>query len=289
MPIRTIVVALDPAVELETLLDQALKIARRMEGHLEVLLLQPDLSELAAAYPALARMCPIEKIRIDSEDVARTMAARFEAWRERRDVPARIVDRMLGSTYATWTACEGSPIIGLLRRARLADLVVMMKPDGHGGLGDVLVEAAMFDSGRPLLLVPGPSDIPLLERVAVAWNSSLPAVRALSAAMPFLHEAEHVEILSLAAPHPREADPCMISGEDVVEALSWQGARASVGHVALQPDEGPGAALLREATALGVSLLAMGAFTHSRVRGAGLGGVTGYMLQHAEIPLLMAH
>ncbi len=57
----------------------------------------------------------------------------------------------------------------------------------------------------------------------------------------------------------------MISAEEVVEALAWQGVQAAAAHVDVQSDEAVGAALLREAKAFRVSLLALGAFTHSRV------------------------
>ncbi len=204
---RTIMVALDPTVEIEMLLDRALAIATRMGGHLEVLLLQPDLAEMAASYPALARICPLDQIELDRRKSADATCAAFEAWRDKHGLPDQIVSRMLRSTYAKWSIWQGPPVIGMLRRGRLADLIVMAMPNGQASLNAVLVDAAMFDSGRPLLLIPGASDVPMLEHVAVAWNSSLPAVRCLAAAMPFLHEAERVDILAVAAPHARDADP----------------------------------------------------------------------------------
>lgn len=288
MPIRTILVVVDPSSAIERLLDAAHRIARRMEGHIEVLYLQPELSELSAHFSHPEYPLPLRELEAVNQQARTAMLARFEAWRERQGLPANIVRSMLHSTFARWSCGEGSPVIGLLRRARLADLIVMTM-QGRVGLTATLVDAALFDSGRPVLLVPAASEGSMLERVAVAWNSSLEAVRGLNAAMPFLHEADRAEILGVAGPHPANADPAMISIGEVVEALSWQGIQAGAIHVEVHDGEATGAALLREVDHCGISLMALGAFTHGRIPGAALGGVTGYMLEHAKIPLLMTH
>lgn len=288
MPIRTILVVVDPRSKIEMLLDVAFGVARRMEGHLEVVYLQPDLAELAAHFSHPEFTFPVKGLEVVNQRSQKEMLARFDAWREHQGLPERIVKSMLRSTFARWASWDGPPVIGLLRRARLADLIVTAA-QGQVGLTANLVDAALFDSGRPVLLVQNAVEGPLLERVAIAWNSSLEAVRSLAAAMPFLHEAEQVDILALANPHSANADPSMISVEEVVEALSWQGIQARAVHVEVKDGEAAGAALLRAATTCGVSLLAMGAFTHSRACGTALGGVTGYMLEHAKIPLLMTH
>jgi nucleotide-binding universal stress UspA family protein len=286
LPIRTILVVVQPLTQLEITLDGALGLAKRMEGHLEVLLLQPDPAELFADYPHQG-IPNTEELGAVNARRSIELQARFEAWRDDRGLPASIVDTMLGSVYARWTDWKGPPVSGFLRWGRLADLIVMAAPGDRPGLGAALLEAALFGSGRPVLVLPGPVACPLLARVAVAWNSSLPAVHGLAAAMPFLHEAEQVDIFAVAAPHDAESDPSMIAAADVVEALSWQGVRARAVHPDILEHENVGAALLREAAALDVSLMALGAFMHSRIGGEKLDGVTGWLLKNARIPLLM--
>jgi nucleotide-binding universal stress UspA family protein len=286
LPIRTILVVVQPLTQLEMVLDGALGLAKRMKGHLEVLLLQPDPAELFADYPNQG-VPNTEELGAANARSSIELQARFEAWRDDRGLPASIVDSMLASVYARWTDWHGPPVSGFLRWGRLADLIVMAAPMDRPGLRAALLEAALFGSGRPVLILPNRVGCPLLERVAVAWNSSLPAVRSLAAAMPFLHEAEHVDIFAVAAPHAADADPSMIAAVDVVDALSWQGIRARATELDLLDHESVGGALLREAAALDVSLIAMGAFTHSRIGGEKLDGATGYLLKNTKIPLLM--
>ena len=286
MPIRSILVPVVPGVNLEVVLDAALGLARRMEGHLNVLLLQADPAEFVRDFPELDTGL-IEQITDQNAQRDAAMQRRFDVWREGKQLPASIVSSLLRTVYARWSASDGPPVAAFLRRARLADLIVTAVPSDMSGLGATIVNAALFDSGRPVLVVPGDVRGSLLDRVAVAWNSSLPAVRSLAAAMPFLHEAEQVDILAVAVRHERDADPSLISAEAVVEALSWQGVRARAVHPGIEDGETAGAALLREAAVLGVSLVALGGFSYGHASGASLGGVTATMLKNATVPLLM--
>ena len=286
MPVRSILVAILPGTDLEVMLDAALALARRMEGHLNVLMLQPDPSEIVLNYPTLGGS---PAARASDENVSREAALRqrFETWREAKHLPAEIVSSLLRTVYARWSSTDKSPVSGFLHRARLADLIVLAPPIDLGVFGAAIVDAALFESGRPVLVVPGPIRRSLLDRVAVAWNSSMPAARSLAAAMPFLHEAEQVDILAVASAYQDDADPSFISAEAVVEALSWQGVHARAVHPTIEDRETAGAALLREGAGLEITMLALGAFSHGSMSGASLGGVTAAMLKNATIPLLM--
>ncbi len=291
MSIRTILVVLEVDSAVEQLLDGALEIARAMEGHLEILLLQGDPEQLLAdcAFTPLGSI-PIQALN-EGRDAAETeIKRRFTAWRDARDLPGDIVDHRLRTTYARWSSWQGRAEIGLLRRGRLADVIVMALQPRRLGLRSALVDAALFDSGRPVLFLPGVPVVPPLGRVALAWNDSLQAVRCLACSLPFLHEAERVFVLSISSgPDDIGGDSASIPAEDVVEAMTWQGINASLVRVAPKSGETIGARMLREAADLDVGLLALGAFTHSRVREALLGGVTRHVLDHATIPLLMIH
>jgi nucleotide-binding universal stress UspA family protein len=50
-----------------------------------------------------------------------------------------------------------------------------------------------------------------------------------------------------------------------------------------------GEAVLAAATAEGSDLLVKGAFTRNRLRQMIFGGATSHIMQHADLPLLMAH
>ena len=50
-----------------------------------------------------------------------------------------------------------------------------------------------------------------------------------------------------------------------------------------------GETLLQAAHACGADMLVMGAYAHAPMRRLILGGVTKYMLEHADLPVLMRH
>ena len=291
MSIRTILVVLEMDTMVEQLLDGALEVARAMESHLEVLLLQGDPEQLLAdcAFKPLGAIP--SKALTDARDAgAKEIRSRFAAWRIARELPDDIVDHKLRTTYARWSTWHGRAEVGILRRGRLADVIVMAAQPRRLGLSSVLIDTALFDSGRPVLFLQGTPVVPTLGKVALAWNDSLQAVRCLACSLPFLHEAERVYVFSVSAVQgPQESDRSSIPAEDVVEAMTWQGIKASLVRIRPEGDETVGGRLLREAADLDVGLLALGAFTHSRVREALLGGVTRHVLDHAKIPLLMIH
>lgn len=292
MTMRTILVTLLPDAELERVLDGALLVARRMSAHIEALLLQPDPLSIAGDYAAgsLACVIPIQTMRDETSVTAIAMEKRFTVWRESRELPQSLIDRKLGTTYAHWSRWDGGPEIGLIRRGRLTDLIVMGLPAQRVALRAALLDIALFESGRPVLLLPAPIVVPPLTRVAIAWNGSLQAARSLFSAMTLLHEAEEVVVLTIDAEHEQQPwDSATIPADDVIESLAWHGIRARRASVVPENKEVIAAALLREAAALDISMMVLGAFTHSRVREALLGGVTRYVLDHAKIPLLMMH
>jgi nucleotide-binding universal stress UspA family protein len=118
------------------------------------------------------------------------------------------------------------------------------------------------------------------KRVAIAWRDDTRAAKAVLPALRCLGRAEQVHVLAgvrQGAEHPA-----------LPQVLLDHGIKAEM-HV-LQI--GPGAfgqALLIRAHELGSDMLVMGAYAHSRLREALLGGVTRYMLAHADLPVLMRH
>jgi len=294
MPVRTLHVALTPEMEFEPLLDAALAFAQKLQGHLEVSFLQPDLTSLSADYAMTVAAASYPIIAYDellSQRRRRAEAAHavFEGWRHKHALPDTLVDHMIRSCYARWTQSEDQPEVAFIHRARLADVTILQLKHKRYGLETSLLDAALFESGRPVLLLRTPLVTPPLDHVALAWNGSLQAVRSLAHATPFLHAADTADIFFVPSPRSVAHGRVMIEPEEVAEALRWQGVRARVIRIAPQPDEPVGAALLRVAGEEGVSLLAMGAFTHSRLREAMLGGVTRHVLDHAGIPVMMSY
>ncbi len=169
------------------------------------------------------------------------------------------------------------------RRGRLADLVLVAGTSlSEDGSFAPAIEAAIFETGRPLFMVPGPPPEALGRVVAVAWDGTMEAARAVNAALPLLARAENVFVLT-ADMEKAHAKPSEIAGylaEHGVAAQTW----------AFMPGDGPlGEVLLAEAGESRADMLVMGAYGHSRLREMVLGGVTRSVTAKATIPVFMAH
>lgn len=166
-------------------------------------------------------------------------------------------------------------------RGKPADLIVLArpgKPDGEAAL-----HAAIFETGRLLLLVPSASSAsPVFGlHMAIAWKVSEQASRAVTAAIPWLKQAAQVSVLTVGTPTTSAPD-------DALALLKDHGIEAEsvlVEHGA----ESAGAELLRQAHAIGADCLVMGAYRHNRLLETILGGVTHHMLKGADLPLFMMH
>lgn len=176
------------------------------------------------------------------------------------------------------------------RLARYADLVVATRPYGPGqtALAVAVVEAEIFGSGAPVMLVP-PAKLDLREpfrRPLVAWNETEESLRAIRLSMPVLGAAAHVDVVIIDPPShsPERSDP----GGGVCVMLSRHGIKAEVSVLAnTMPRVSD--ILMRFAREHGNDVIVMGAYGHSRFRESLLGGATREMLGSSPIPLVMAH
>jgi nucleotide-binding universal stress UspA family protein len=123
----------------------------------------------------------------------------------------------------------------------------------------------------------------LTDNILIAWNGSLEASRAVFGAMPLLRLAKRVTIFT-ALEYEAEA----VHLDDLGVSLRDRGIRTP--EVIFPTGErSTGAALVMAAETHHATLIVMGAYTHSRMREAFLGGVTRHLLAHAPAPLLMSH
>ncbi|WP_193369979.1 universal stress protein [Pelagibius marinus] len=168
------------------------------------------------------------------------------------------------------------------RRGRLVDLVVMPHPALIDGDESASMDAALFGSGRPVLVAPADLKSGFGNKVAIAWDGSREGAAATTAALPLLKQASEVVIITA-----RE-------DEDVMEPSSL--ARYLAGHGvkgktwAYTPgSESIAEGLLDQADHAGADCLVMGAYGHSRLRERILGGATEGILENAKIAVLMKH
>jgi nucleotide-binding universal stress UspA family protein len=186
---------------------------------------------------------------------------------------------------ARWIDVEGMVEDVVREWGSRADWIVVERP-GHRDYGTTWhgIRAALFTTDRPVLVLP-PTPHPSFGcRIAIAWRDDRRddehTTKAVLAALRCLTRAERVHLLAgLREGAGQPAIPAILSEHDIAVELHL----LPIGSGAF------GAALLAEAHRVGADMLVMGAYVHHPLRGWLLGGVTRYMLAHADLPVLMRH
>ncbi|MBU8541407.1 universal stress protein [Falsiroseomonas tokyonensis] len=281
MAIKDILVHLDAAPASAARLDFAADLALRHAAHLVGLhvidILLPVFAGAEIGGGAvMAEM--ITQMEADAVVAARPVEAAFRE-RLRRD-----------ELSGEWRQVSGSLPSQLALHGRYADLVVMgqAEPDSPSPAGSAAVQAALFESGRPVLLLPH-SGAPhrLGRRALVAWNARREAARAVHDALPLFAGMREVIVLTV-APELGMNGHGEQPGADIAAHLARHGLKVTV-RLAPGSDVAAGEVLLNEAADLGADLLVMGGYGHSRFREFVLGGVTRTVLKQMTLPVLMSH
>lgn len=172
--------------------------------------------------------------------------------------------------------------------ARYADLVLIGSRDSHGDktMWDRLVQSTVFQTGRPLMIVPEGSHYPF-DKVSIGWNASKEAVRAVHDAMDLITAAEQVDIAIVDAV-PSDDGHGEEPGAGLARHLARHVRNVNVHRLDSQ-GRSIGAVLQAFARDQGSRLLVMGAYGHSRMWEMFLGGATRDVLGNAAIPVLLSH
>ena len=223
---------------------------------------------------------PVDLIELQREEnskLANDAVSRFETGAKKAGVAAEtsILDATFGGAATLFAQI-----------ARRFDLAVVGQAQREGGASDeLLVEGALFESGRPVVVVPYIQKRGMtLERVLACWDGGRTAARAIGDAMPLLERAKAVDIVIVA--EERKSDE--VSGANMSEHLTRHGVAASVKRIA-KGDLAIEDVLLSYAADSGADLMVMGGYGHSRLREFILGGVTRGILASMTVPVMMSH
>lgn len=283
---KTILVPVGDADSATQALDTAFRLAADFAAHVTALHVRTDPTSAVPLMGEGMSGAMVEEMLTVAERQASERAAAcrqvFDAACARHGIP--LATAPCPGPSAEWLDHTGREEEEVARFGRLHDLVVMTRPvEGAESPSLLTLNAALMESGKPLLLAP-PNPVASLGRhVAVAWNGSTEAGRAVACALPLLARAGSVTILSMAEDDRTVSAP---AGE-LAAFLAWHGITAQCKIVVAGSQAGH--ALLDQCRAAGADLLVMGAYTHSRLRQLILGGVTRHVLGHAELPCLMSH
>lgn len=288
MTIKTILVCVSSAEASRSALQTACLLAQRFDAHIEALHVRADPRSLVPYTGEGMDGSMIEEIM---EVTEREGGRRAESARQMFDEFCRersltVADTPSGAAGATisWREEVGREDEVVAVRGRLYDLVVVGRAIRDSALpSPITLEAALLDTGRPIMVAP-PATPPAIGRsVAVAWESTPEAARAISFSLPLLAAADTVTVLS---PDPVEPPPIPV--EELKNRLAWSGVTVGVRTFPTKELE-IGAGFLATAAEVGADLLVKGAYARSRLRQMMLGGRTRHIITHTEIPVLLSH
>ena len=286
MTIRKLVVPMSATEAGRQALEAALAVGAALSAHVEVVHVRPDPQDAVPLLGEGVSGAMVEELMIHTEREAAARAAtakgNFEECRLRRGIAVADTPSSAGPSVR-WVEIVGRENDVTILQGRLADLIGGGRSHSEAdSAAAATLNAALFESGRPVLVVPEfAPDIG--RRIAIAWNGSSEAARSVSAALPFLKRAEAVLLFS-AATERTSADAVV----GLMDFLAWHGIPA-VPEALPEGGGSVGQRILEAASAVKIDLLVMGAYTHSRLRQLILGGVTHDVLARARLPLLMAH
>jgi nucleotide-binding universal stress UspA family protein len=273
MALKDILVHADEDGRRDTRFSLAVELAQRHDAHV-VGLFALEFPELPGYVSAQISQNLLDRARDTYLAQAQSARDALEAEAERAGVSCE------------WRQEEGAALELLRKHGRYTDLIVVSQPntDEAGARPEGFPGELALTGGRPVLTIPyAGAPTGLGANVLIAWNASREAARAVHDAMAFLVNAESVTVLAV---DPR--DDGHFAGADIATHLARHGVTVEA-RQSIAPDVAVGDELLNMASDLGSDLLVMGAYGHSRLREAVLGGATQHLLRHMTIPVLMAH
>lgn len=260
-------------------MEHACALANAQDAHVDVLCLGVDRTQSGYYYGGANAMV-VQQTMERADEEAKELSAHARDWLRRADVRWGVEEGV------AQLAQIGGQIAG---RARFADLVVLPKPYGrdHGVELEPVIEGALFEGLTPVMVVPdGATPMVSPKSVLLAWNETDEALRAARAALPLLKQADLVHVVIVDPPRhgPSRSDP----GGMLAQYLARHGVKAEI-EVLSKTMSRVSDVLMRHVTDIEAEMIVMGAYGHSRFREAILGGATRNMLEHATVPVLMAH
>ncbi len=175
---------------------------------------------------------------------------------------------------------------GCASRARLHGMVFAEAGVSGEYLAGSLLEHLIFESGRPVFIVPNGFSAALsFDHILIAWDGSVGAARAVWSAIPLLHRSKTIEIVTVTGEKDLNAVP---AGDTLAPMLAYLGKKITVAALPRGGDTAAGV-ITKHAQGIGAGLIVQGAYGRSRWSELILGGVTRDMLDDCPLPMLMSY
>jgi nucleotide-binding universal stress UspA family protein len=267
-------------------LEAALKVARRFNSH--IVGLHSLTTEYAVVFGGEMGFSisseidrTLEREGHDRRDQARRL---FRDFMNAQGVPIGPVSPDSPGPSASWREEDGrqNAVVGM--SGRVYDLIIVEQPEKLASIAEATLEDALFESGRPVMMVPKVTTTTLGDVVAIAWNGSTETATTVALGMPFLKQAKEVVVVAVGPQHMPEPGP---TGDELARTLEYHGLKVSL-RTAFGRQKPQGESFLQEAMAAGADLMLKGAYTQSRIRQMIFGGATRHIIMDSKIPVVMS-
>jgi len=220
----------------------------------------------------------IDQQRAENDKTANDAVARFDEAARRAGVSFE--SRAIGASVA-----GAAERFGAIARRFDLSVVGQAEPDKVAP-EELIVEGALFSSGRPILVVPYIQKEPLqLDRVMVCWDASRNAARAIADAMPLLKRAKSIDVVIVASERVKSDE---IPGADIGQHLARHDLKVDVKRI-VATDTDVANTIVSHAADTSADFIVMGGYGHSRLREFVLGGATRGILSSMTVPTLLSH
>jgi len=242
-----------------------------------------DLMPYGVPLPAAMKKLLLSQTGLVADQVEEGLRAEVQELAAGFGIPMSEGGATVAGPSVSWVEQQGRQVDVIKRHGRLADLICVAKPDVDRNLGANTLKAALFNTGRPVMMCP-PRDAPpetLCARVSVAWNGSVEASRAVALTLGILERADRVDILTSGP----EVDG--VGAEALVDYLAARGIDADIRRLGAK--KRIGLALLETSRELGADTMIMGAYGHSHERETVFGGNTQQIVDTSSMPVILVH
>lgn len=270
--IKDVLVNLSSETDRDPARDFAISVGRKFGAHLTGIALECEPSVPGTLFDGAVASISAT-FRAQNRKIAQAAKDRFDTAAAGLMATARVVET---------GAVDAGTAFAEIARNHDVSVIGQAQPDSDV-MEELIIEGALFGSGRPVLVVPYIQRTGLkLDRVLVCWDGSRNAARATADALPFLERAGSIDVITI---QERRNE---LVGASIAQHLARHSLKVEVKQI-VAPDADTPNVILSCASDLSTDLIVMGGYGHSRLREFVLGGATRGILENMTVPTLMAH
>ncbi|MFM1816479.1 MAG: hypothetical protein RLZ98_3174 [Pseudomonadota bacterium] len=252
--------------------------AERFGSRVTGIALKPNIVDFIAPDPVVVVLPQPDEPDFDSEAAGREAFDRMCAENGVSATPNAHGARFI------WRSQPSVDAISIGAYGRVHDVTILGRPGvGRNEPRMSTLEAALFESGRPVLMAPPEAPSTIGEHILIHWNASLESARALTASLMFLRAARQVSILE-----PKTDIELFPPATDLQDYFAEHEVKADIVTVNAR-GKNQGQIAIDECRRLGCDMILKGAYTQSRLRQMFFGGATNQLIQSSPVPVLFRH